>query len=56
VVGAADLDTAEHLGIPLNAPTAEARCVVADKNGVVIYVGEITYPGDYVKLNIELIP
>ncbi|HEY1246123.1 MAG TPA: GntR family transcriptional regulator [Hyphomicrobiaceae bacterium] len=56
VVGAADLDTAEHLAIPLNAPTAEARCVVADKDGVVIYVGEITYPGDYVKLNIELIP
>jgi GntR family transcriptional regulator len=56
VVGAADLDTAEHLGIALNAPTAEARCVVADQDGVVIYVGEFTYPGDYVKLNIELIP
>jgi GntR family transcriptional regulator len=56
VVGAADLDAAEHLGVALNAPTAEARCVVTDKDGVVIYVGEITYPGDYVKLNIELIP
>jgi GntR family transcriptional regulator len=56
VVGAADLDTAQHLGIALNAPTAEARCVVADRDGVVIYVGEITYPGDYVRLNIELIP
>jgi GntR family transcriptional regulator len=56
VVGAADLDAAQHLGIGLNAPTAEARCIVADKDGVVIYVGEITYPGDYVRLNIELIP
>jgi GntR family transcriptional regulator len=56
VVGAADLDTAEHLGVALNAPTAEARCVVTDKKGVVIYVGEITYPGDYVRMNIELIP
>jgi GntR family transcriptional regulator len=56
LVGAADLDTAQHLGIALNAPTAEARCVVTDKEGVVIYVGEITYPGDYVRLNIELIP
>jgi GntR family transcriptional regulator len=56
VVGAADIDTAQHLGIALNAPTAEARCMVADKDGMVIYVGEITYPGDYVKLNIELIP
>jgi GntR family transcriptional regulator len=56
VVGAADIDTAQHLGIALNAPTAEARCIVVDRDGVVIYVGEITYPGDYVKLNIELIP
>jgi GntR family transcriptional regulator len=56
VVGAADVDTAQHLGVPLNAPTAEARCIVADKDGVAIYVGEITYPGDYVRLNIELIP
>jgi GntR family transcriptional regulator len=56
VVGAADLEAAQHLGIALNAPTAEARCVVTGKDGVVMYVGEITYPGDYVRLNIELIP
>ena len=55
VVGAADIETARHLGIALNAPTAEARCVVSDKNGMVLYIGEITYPGDYVRLNIELI-
>jgi GntR family transcriptional regulator len=55
VVGAADIETAKQLGIALNAPTAEARCVVTDKAGVVIYIGEITYPGDYVRLNIELI-
>jgi GntR family transcriptional regulator len=55
VVGAADIETAQRLEIALNAPTAEARCVVTDKAGVVIYVGEITYPGDYVRLNIELI-
>ena len=55
VVGAADIEAARNLGIPLNAPTAEARCVVSDKDGVVLYIGEITYPGDYVKLNIELL-
>ena len=54
-IGAADMDTARHLGIALNAPTAEARCVVTDASGTVIYVGEITYPGDCVRLNIELI-
>jgi GntR family transcriptional regulator len=55
VVGAADIEAARRLGIALNSPTAEARCVVTDKNGVVIYIGEITYPGDYVRLNIELL-
>ncbi len=54
-IGAADVETARHLDIPLNAPTAEARCVVVDADGVIIYVGEITYPGDCVRLNIELI-
>jgi GntR family transcriptional regulator len=54
-IGAADMETARHLGIALNAPTAEARCVVTDDSGRVVYVGEITYPGDCVRLNIELI-
>ena len=54
-IGAADMEMARNLGIALNAPTAEARCVVADGSGMVIYVGEITYPGDCVRLNIELI-
>lgn len=55
VVGTADVETAQHLKIELNAPTAEARCIVTDESGTVIYVGEITYRGDCVKLNIELV-
>jgi GntR family transcriptional regulator len=54
-IGAADIEAARSLGIVLNAPTAEARCVVTDAKGVVIYVGQITYPGDCVRINIELI-
>lgn len=54
-IGAADIDTAHHLGMALNAPTVEARCVVTDAEGIVLYVGEITYRGDCVRLNIELI-
>jgi GntR family transcriptional regulator len=55
LIGAADMETARHLGIAINAPTAEARCVITDAEGIVIYVGQITYPGDCVRLNIELI-
>jgi len=54
VVGSADVQTARLLQTTLNAPIAEARCVVSDANGVVIYIGEITYRGDCVRLNIEL--
>ncbi|SED75538.1 GntR family transcriptional regulator [Rhizobiales bacterium GAS191] len=54
-ISAADVETARHLEIAMNAPTAEARCVVTDADNVVIYVGEITYRGDVVRLNIELI-
>jgi GntR family transcriptional regulator len=54
-VSAADIEAATYLGTALNAPTAEARCVVTDTDNVVIYVGEITYRGDVVRLNIELI-
>ncbi|MBI1383377.1 MAG: GntR family transcriptional regulator [Rhizobiales bacterium] len=55
VVRGADVEAARYLNVPLNAPTAEARCVVEDEDGVLIYVGEITYRGDCVRLNVELL-
>ena len=54
-IGAADVETAIQLKIPLNAPTAEAHCIVTDADGVIIYSGDIIYRGDRVKLNIELL-
>lgn len=53
-VGAADVEAARHLKLPLNAPTVEARCVVTDRAGVVLYVGEIVYRGDVVHFDIKL--
>jgi GntR family transcriptional regulator len=55
VISAADVETANHLRIAMNAPTAEARCVAADSMGVVLYLGEIIYRGDVVRLNIALL-
>lgn len=55
LISAADVETAIQLKIPLNAPTAEAHCIVTNADGVVIYSGDIIYPGDRVKLNIELL-
>ncbi len=55
VIGSADVETAERLNIALNAPIAEARCVVIDDQGVAIYVAEIIYRGDRIKLDIDLL-
>jgi len=55
VIGSADMETAEHLKVALNSPTAEAHCVVTDAAGVVIYVGDIIYRGDCIRLNIDLL-
>lgn len=54
VIGAAEVETASLLQIALNTPTMEARCVVIDDQGQAIYVAEIIYPGDCVKLSINL--
>jgi GntR family transcriptional regulator len=55
VVGAADPQTADYLKIALGAPTAECRCVVKDARGVAIYVADITYRSDVIKLHIDLL-
>jgi len=54
VIGTADPDTAALLQVPLGAPTAECRCVVNDRAGTAIYVAEIVYRNDCVKLYIDL--
>ena len=55
VIGAADMESAQSLGIALNSPTAEAHCVVVDERGIAIYVADIVYRGDCVKFNIDLL-
>ena len=54
VIGTADPDTASLLQVPLGAPTAECRCVVKNREGIALYVAEIVYRNDCVKLYIDL--
>ncbi len=54
VIGSADLEKADLLKIAVGAPTAECRCVIIDEDGVAIYVADITYRSDAVKLYIDL--
>jgi GntR family transcriptional regulator len=55
VIGSADPTTAELLHIELGAPIAECRCVVLDPKGVAIYVADIVYRSDAIKLHIDLL-
>ena len=54
-VGLTLTEVADLLKIALNAPTAECHCVVVDAKGIAIYVAEIIYRGDCVKLYIDLL-
>lgn len=53
-IGTAELEIAELLKVPVNAPVAQVRRVIQDRGGTVIYFGDLVYRGDFVKLDINL--
>lgn len=53
-ISTADLEVARHLGIHVNAPVAEVRRVFTGPKRRVIYLGEVTYRGDFVHMEIDL--
>ena len=55
IIGHADTKIAQQLKVALGFPTAEARIVVNSKDGETIYVGEIIYRGDCVRIDIDLL-
>lgn len=55
-ISTADIEVAENLQIPVNAPVAEIRRVFTGPDGSVIYLGEATYRGDYIHLEMDLMP
>jgi GntR family transcriptional regulator len=55
-IGTAGLEAARHLGIAVNAPVAEVRRVFNAADGMVLYLGEVTYRGDFIHLEMDLKP
>jgi GntR family transcriptional regulator len=53
-IGTADLEIAELLHVPVNAPVAQVRRVIQNRDAVVVYFGDLVYRGDFVKLDINL--
>jgi GntR family transcriptional regulator len=53
-IGTADVEVARRLQVPVNAPVAEVRRVLTDAAGRVIYLGEVKYRGDFIRLQMTL--
>lgn len=53
-ISTADLEVARHLGISVNAPVAEVRRVFTGAKRRVVYLGEVTYRGDFVHVEFDL--
>ena len=55
-IGTADLEAAKLLQVPLNSPVAEVRRVFTTADRTVIYLGEVTYRGDFIRIDMDLRP
>ena len=53
-VGAADVETAAGLGVPLNAPVAHVHRAAVDSHGTLVLVADGTYRGDVVRVDFKL--
>jgi len=55
-IGTADLETARHLNIPVNAPVGHMARLMIDAKARVIYAARLTYRGDLVRLDMTVDP
>ncbi len=55
-IATADTDVAGHLGVPVNSPVALVRRLCVGADDTVLYVGEVTYRGDFVRFEMDLQP
>jgi GntR family transcriptional regulator len=55
-IASADMEMARLLELPVNAPVAEVRRIFKDADGTVIYLADVTYRGDAIRLEMDLKP
>jgi GntR family transcriptional regulator len=53
-IGAADVETAAQLHIPLNAPIAHVHRLAIDPDGTLLLIANGTYRGDMVRIDVKL--
>jgi len=55
IIGSAEPEIADLLKISIGAPTVEAHIVVIDDGGIAIYIGDIIYRSESIKLQMDLL-
>jgi GntR family transcriptional regulator len=53
-IGSASVETAKCLGIPVNTPVADVRRTLNSEDGTLIYLAEIIYRGDVIRIETDL--
>lgn len=53
-IGSAEPEVAAHLGVPIGVPVGMLRRVICDDTGVAVYVGDYTYRGDMIRMEVDL--
>ena len=55
-IATADMEVARLLELPMNAPVAEVRRIFKDAEDTVIYLADVTYRGDAIRVEMDLQP
>jgi GntR family transcriptional regulator len=55
-IGTADMEVAQMLEIPVGSPVAEVRRIFKDPQGTVIYLANVIYRGDAIRIEMNLDP
>jgi len=53
-IGSAEPEIAAHLGVPVGVPVGMLRRVICDTDGIAVYVGDLTYRGDMIRMDVDL--
>jgi GntR family transcriptional regulator len=54
-ISTAGVEVAKALNISVSAPIALVRRVICSSDGTVIYLGELSYRGDYIRVDMDLL-
>lgn len=55
-ISTADVEISKLLSIAVNSPVAEVRRVFSGADGKVVYLAEVTYRGDFIRMEMDLRP